>query len=185
MTTTPEGRREPLSAEERDDLRVLALRATQGPWKADGTIYEHMVSEIRSIMPGEERGIAQVWQHPQGFADARFIAAANPATVLSLLAALEEAEGRERRLREVALEVLRSKFSTYRARNGRDVGIQDESGEKCWIVPFDPMFALEAVLAGPSCTHPSTHELRSADNTPAEVCSLCGEEIRAALSEEA
>lgn len=94
MTTTPEGRAEPLSPEERDDLMVFALRATQGPWKADGTIYEHMVSEIRSIMPGEERGIAQVWQHPQGFADARFIAAANPATVLSLLAALEEAEGR-------------------------------------------------------------------------------------------
>lgn len=85
MTTTPEGRRE---------LKALAEKATPGPWKADGTIYEHMVSEIRSIMPGEERGIAQVWQHPQGFADARFIAAANPATVLSLLAALEEAEGR-------------------------------------------------------------------------------------------
>lgn len=95
MTTTPEGRAEPLSPEERDDLRVFALRATQGPWKADGTIYEHMVAEIRSIVPGEERGIAQVWQHQRGFADARFIAAANPATVLSLLAALEEAEGRE------------------------------------------------------------------------------------------
>jgi hypothetical protein len=84
--STPEGRRE---------LKALAEKATPGPWKADGTIYEHMVSEIRSIMPGEERGIAQVWQHPQGFADARFIAAANPATVLSLLAALEEARERE------------------------------------------------------------------------------------------
>jgi hypothetical protein len=87
MTTTPEGRRE---------LKALAEKATPGPWKADGTIYEHMVAEIRSIMPGEERGIAQVWHHQQGFTDARFIAAANPATVLSLLAALEEAEGREK-----------------------------------------------------------------------------------------
>lgn len=77
-----------------EQMLEIARAATPGPWKADGTIYEHMVSEIRSIMPGEERGIAQVWQHPQGFADARFIAAANPATVLSLLAALEEAEGR-------------------------------------------------------------------------------------------
>ena len=49
---------------------------TPGPWKADGTIYEHMVSEIRCVLPGEERGIAQVWQHANGFADALLMAAA-------------------------------------------------------------------------------------------------------------
>ena len=84
----------PLSLEERRDLKAFAEAATQGLWRAEGTIYEHMAAEIRCITPGDERGIAQVWQHTKGFADARFIAAANPSVVLRLLAALEEAEGR-------------------------------------------------------------------------------------------
>jgi hypothetical protein len=47
---------------------------------------------------------------------------------------------------EAARNLIASKFGTYKARNGRQMGIQDDSGEKCWIVPFDAMFELEAAL---------------------------------------
>lgn len=72
-------------------LRELALKATPGPWKAGGTIYRHMIAEIRSVLPGSERGIGLIWQHANGFADAQFIAAANPATFLALLDLAESA----------------------------------------------------------------------------------------------
>jgi len=49
---------------------------TPGPWKAEGTIYEHMAVEVRCVMPGEERGVAQVWQHANAFADGLLMAAA-------------------------------------------------------------------------------------------------------------
>lgn len=46
-------------------------------------------------------------------------------------------------LREAAVAVISAKFSTYKSRNGRDCYIEDDSGEKCWIVPFDEMWLLE------------------------------------------
>jgi hypothetical protein len=36
--------------------------------------------------------------------------------------------------------------STYRARNGREIGIQADDGEKCYIVHSDLIFALETAL---------------------------------------
>jgi hypothetical protein len=50
-------------------------------------------------------------------------------------------------LQAAARDVIASRTDTYRAGNGRRVGIQDDSGEKCWIVPFDEMAALEALLS--------------------------------------
>ncbi|MCP1200094.1 hypothetical protein [Notoacmeibacter sp. MSK16QG-6] len=44
-------------------------------------------------------------------------------------------------------DVIDGRSSTFRARNGRNVGIKDDNGEKCWIVPSDEMFALESALA--------------------------------------
>jgi hypothetical protein len=38
-------------------------------------------------------------------------------------------------------------FSTYKARNGREVGIQGDDGEKCWIVHDDDILALRTALA--------------------------------------
>lgn len=49
---------------------------TPGPWKVENSIYEHMHSEIASVASGSERGIAQVWKHPNAMTDARLIAAA-------------------------------------------------------------------------------------------------------------
>lgn len=48
---------------------------------------------------------------------------------------------------EAIREVLANKTATFKARNGREVGIQDDNGEKCWIVPHEPMGALEAALS--------------------------------------
>ena len=48
---------------------------TPGPWKACGTIYEHMNCEIRSGAKGEGQGIAQVWDGPNAFKDGQLMAA--------------------------------------------------------------------------------------------------------------
>lgn len=47
----------------------------------------------------------------------------------------------------IAKEILEQIFSTYRARNGRDVGIEDDNGEKVWLLPDDGYHRLRA-LAG-------------------------------------
>lgn len=60
-----------------------------------------------------------------------------------------------------ARAVIGARFSTYKARNGREVGIEDSSGEMCWIVPFDPMHELEAAL-GQSAPSASEAALREA-----------------------
>lgn len=49
---------------------------TPGPWKACGTIYEHMNAEIRSGAKGEGVAIAQVWDADNAFSNALLIAAA-------------------------------------------------------------------------------------------------------------
>lgn len=45
-----------------------------------------------------------------------------------------------------ARRVLDEKFENFRAKNGRAVGVQDDSGEKCWIVPFEAMDDLRAAV---------------------------------------
>lgn len=60
--------------------------------------------------------------------------------------ALAEALDERDALRDAARDMISSRTDTYRAGNGRQVGIQDDSGEKCWIVRFDEMAALEAAL---------------------------------------
>ncbi|MEZ2220715.1 hypothetical protein [Rhizobium sp. RCC_161_2] len=54
------------------------------------------------------------------------------------------------RIIEAAKDVVSSKVSNFKARNGKMVGIQDDAGEKMWIVPFDEMFELESALSAPS-----------------------------------
>ena len=50
-------------------------------------------------------------------------------------------------LRDAAKELLAGMSSTFRARNGRDVGIEADDGEKCWIVHSDLITGLEAALS--------------------------------------
>jgi len=72
-------------------LEGLAKAATPGPWKACGTIYEHMNCELRGGAKGEGQAIAQFWDGPNAFKDGQFSAAANPAAVLELIAAARAA----------------------------------------------------------------------------------------------
>jgi hypothetical protein len=50
------------------------------------------------------------------------------------------------RLIKTAQNVITRKFCTYKARNGRDVGIEADDGEKCWIVHSDEISLLEGAL---------------------------------------
>ncbi len=68
------------------ELKRLAEGASQGPWKACGTIYEHMNCEIRTGAKGEGQPIGQIWDGPNAYADGQFIAAASPQVVLGLIA---------------------------------------------------------------------------------------------------
>lgn len=74
-----------------DALEKLADEATPGPWKAVGTIYEHMNCEVRGGKKGEGQAVAQVWDGPHAFKDGQWIAAANPATIKALIAELKAA----------------------------------------------------------------------------------------------
>ena len=51
-----------------------------------------------------------------------------------------------RALMDAARELIDGASTTYRARNGRQVGIEADDGEKCYIVHSDLMHALEAAL---------------------------------------
>ncbi len=49
-------------------------------------------------------------------------------------------------LLEAAKAVRDERFSTYRAKNGREVGIEDDNGEMVWLVDHETMHALDAAL---------------------------------------
>lgn len=84
-----------------DGLRALAEKATPGPWEADGnevsqhwsrpepwkTVASSEVACMSYCYGGSGRGI-------ENEADAEFIAAANPSTVLALVDRAESAERR-------------------------------------------------------------------------------------------
>lgn len=53
---------------------MTETKFTPGPWKYEGSIYNHMGAGIRSIP--DDRGIAQIWQHGNVVADAALISAA-------------------------------------------------------------------------------------------------------------
>lgn len=63
--------------------------------------------------------------------------------------ALSAQQQENERLREAAQDVINQRFSTYRGRGGREIGVQDDNGEKVWLVPHDPLYALEAALQAP------------------------------------
>ena len=59
---------------------------------------------------------------------------------------LERVNAIRTRIHLAAKEVVDTKISSIKAKNGRMVGVEDEGGEKMWIVPFDAMAALERAL---------------------------------------
>lgn len=54
-------------------------------WRVDGSIYEHMAAEIVAVSQEGERGIAQVWKHPEAVRIANLMASA-PELLASLSA---------------------------------------------------------------------------------------------------
>lgn len=48
---------------------------------------------------------------------------------------------------EAARTLLARKFANYKAANGREIGIEADDGEKCWIVHSEDVHALESALA--------------------------------------
>ena len=81
-----------------DDLKAAAQAATPGPWEADdfGGIHMDGTSDGYRISSGSVRRVAQLYMgdptRQQNAANARYIAKANPETVLDLIARLEAAE---------------------------------------------------------------------------------------------
>lgn len=81
------------------ELKWLAEAATPGKWRVESTIYRHMAAEIVAHL-----GIAQIWHGENAMDDAAFIAAANPAAILSLIERVEKAEAKAATARSEALE---------------------------------------------------------------------------------
>lgn len=50
------------------------------------------------------------------------------------------------RLLHAAKDVIASASDTYKKRNGRLASFEDDSGEKCWIVPFDAFESLRSAV---------------------------------------
>lgn len=145
----------PTPREMAERLMELHARTTQGTWRLDrhrglSRYYGNLTSDlpeqvfgsnaIRTIglvlkyaPPDEQKANGDLW-----------VAAHNdlPAICAALLAAQE----RVRELEAVIRDTINDKRSTFRARNGREVGIQDDSGEKCWIVGHESIWAMERAL---------------------------------------
>lgn len=59
----------------------------------------------------------------------------------------DDGDARSNALEEAAQELLDTMSGTYKARNGREMGIQGDDGEKCWIVHSDQIEGLRRALA--------------------------------------
>lgn len=88
------------------------------------------------LLPQPE-GIDDLAYYWRCFASAQAATAADNAALIAAVPGLVEA----------AEAVIKRMTSTFKARSGRDVGIEADDGEKCWIVHSDEITALEAALA--------------------------------------
>ena len=81
-----------MTREEMEELKRLAESATPGPWRAsmDGTGNDGWLMGPNGVLDF----LATGYEGEMAAKDVRFIAAANPQAVLSLIARIEELEGR-------------------------------------------------------------------------------------------
>ena len=99
----------------REKLRRLAKAATPGPWYLDGPWWYGDDDSAYCISTAEDAGRIAVTISPPKYifggareirdANARYIAAANPAVVLDLLDQLDAAEARLAAMREIVRDV--------------------------------------------------------------------------------
>ncbi|MBV2183246.1 MAG: hypothetical protein KUL88_01710 [Rhizobium sp.] len=59
------------------------------------------------------------------------------------------------RLLQAAKEVIACASDTYKKRNGHCASFEDDSGEKCWIVPFDAFEGMRSAVAALATTEGS------------------------------
>ena len=129
------------------ELKALAEKATPGPWIAAGPSFgaEHAVyyEDVVVDREGDEDDTFQVCQSPTGLEeqssnDMEFIGAANPAAILSLIAALESAQD-ERRALLATEQNLREELAALKASIGEPVAIVDV------VVPHLESFLLKHI----------------------------------------
>lgn len=120
------------------------------------------------VPPGVDRKTVQYWRDDAFEAAAQIVeryVAGNPHTgqtfggcpadiramksrLTSASVASPVADGAgEGKLREAAADLIATATDTYKARNGRTMGIEADDGEKCWIVHSDQIEALRLALS--------------------------------------
>ena len=55
-------------------------------------------------------------------------------------------------LREAIEQITKQMFTSYKAKNGRDCYIEDDSGELCYIVPHEPIITAQHAIDIPHDT---------------------------------
>jgi hypothetical protein len=67
-------------------------------------------------------------------------------TLGSIIDYVTSLEGETGRLQAAARDVIASASDTYKKRNGHLGSFEDDSGEKCWVVPFDAFESLRSAV---------------------------------------
>lgn len=128
------------------ELKAAAMAATPGPWFRSGVQFNGITTESTFITQGNKPHVASTSEKR----DAIFIAAANPDTVLALLAELEVKDKRigeleERENRVVALaggnaelwETMSARLEAAEAKLATPVRLPNKSDDEFW---FDGVF---------------------------------------------
>lgn len=107
-----------------DDLEAKAKAATPGPWEDVSELAPDLDRYSRSIYSEGYKGllIGRISQNGAHDADAAFIATANPATVLALIARIRELEAREADVRD-ELKLAYENVANEQG-NGIDAGLE-------------------------------------------------------------
>jgi hypothetical protein len=101
----------------------------------DGTILDFS-DDPDEVASWKDEGlpVKPLFEHSEAVADA--VSAESPPPSSHTTGLIEAAKG-----------VIASASDTYKKRNGHLGSFEDESGEKCWIVPFDAFEALRSAIA--------------------------------------
>lgn len=70
-------------------------------------------------------------------------------TISRLHSRVETLEKEREHLLDAAKDVIASASDTYKKRNGHLASFEDDSGDKCWIVPFDAFESLRSAVDTP------------------------------------
>jgi hypothetical protein len=87
--------------------------------------------------------------------------------------------GQTNRLRDSARDLIASASNTYKKRNGHLGSFEDESGEKCWIVPFDAFESLRSALD--TITAAETEQSKLDSTPPPQPAAISEDDIVEAM----